>query len=62
MLQGQRYKGIFLLMAAAMHLTMVLLCGQLGGFSQAGWTGLLAVSHSNLEDQRCSFDLFDLVT
>ena len=35
-----------------MHLGMVMLCGQIGGFSQAGWTGLLCIGHEKLEE-RC---------
>jgi len=48
---GTRYHGHFILGAAAMHLSMSILCGQLGGFSQAGWTGLLCVGHPKLEDR-----------
>eukprot|EP00435_Cladocopium_sp_Y103_P039647 s1481_g10.t1 len=45
-----RYHGHFILACAAMHLSMSLLCGQLGGFTQAGWTGLLCVGHPKLEE------------
>ncbi|CAJ1376009.1 unnamed protein product [Effrenium voratum] len=34
----------FLGIAAAMHLTMSILCGQLGGFTQACWLGLMGAS------------------
>ncbi|CAK9059513.1 unnamed protein product, partial [Durusdinium trenchii] len=49
-LWSKRFGTLFWCMAFAMHLGMVLLCGQLGGFSQAGWTGLLAIGHDKLED------------
>jgi len=45
-----RYQAFFLGAAAAMHLGMVMLCGQIGGFSQAGWTGLLCIGHEKLEE------------
>jgi len=45
-----RYHAFFLGAAAAMHLGMVMLCGQIGGFSQAGWTGLLCIGHEKLEE------------
>lgn len=50
--RGTRYHAFFLGAAAAMHLGMVMLCGQIGGFSQAGWTGLLCIGHEKLEDSR----------